>query len=571
MNITKKWRGFGVEKRKIAVFLVFLSLFSLCLVILKPVKSQENTIIYIGPNGSVFSSSENVTIPIQRVGDFYTFNDNIYYSSLVVQRDNIVVDGAGYSISGMDAVGIGIDLSGTSNVTIENVHVTGVFFLGIYVFNCSSNTITGNTVTNSILGIMVENASSNIVSANNLTRNDNGISVYFSSKNELRDNIMYNNRYNFGVYGTELSHFVNDIDSSNIVDGKRVYYLVNESDMDISPSVFSDLGFLALVNCRNVTLRDFDLSHNIQDVILAFSTDSTITQNQMTDTYNGLGVYSSSNNLISGNIIMNNSRGIQLSNSSGIGISENNISSNMEGIYLFGSTQNTFVGNNITNGYIGVGFSESSNNVFYGNAFVGNTKQVYDSVMMDSYVTASVNIWDLGYTIGGNYWSDYVGLDVKSGSNQDQHGSDGIGDTPFVMYGSNKDNYPLLPFGSHPLILIVSPENKTYNVNNVDLTFTVSKPTLWVRYSLDGQANVTITGNTTLSNLGDGVHSVIVYAQDLDEQTGLSETIYFSVGRQLEAFPITWIIAIIVLVVVVGAAVLLYFVKFKKKSSKIEK
>jgi len=57
---------------------------------------------------------------------------------------------------------------------------------------------------------------------------------------------------------------------------------------------------------------------------------------------------------------------------------------------------------------------------------------------------AQANIWDDGYPSGGNYWSDYAGVDEKSGPNQNQPGSDGIGDTPYVINSNNRDNYPLI-------------------------------------------------------------------------------------------------------------------------------
>jgi hypothetical protein len=59
-----------------------------------------------------------------------------------------------------------------------------------------------------------------------------------------------NSTHNFAVYGTELSHFVSDVDISNTINGKKVYYLVEQSDVVINPSTFPDLGFLALVNCN---------------------------------------------------------------------------------------------------------------------------------------------------------------------------------------------------------------------------------------------------------------------------------------------------------------------------------
>jgi hypothetical protein len=55
-----------------------------------------------------------------------------------------------------------------------------------------------------------------------------------------------------------------------------------------------------------------------------------------------------------------------------------------------------------------------------------------------------VNTWDDGYPSGGNYWSDYAGVDLFSGPYQNQTGSDGIGDTPYFIRANNTDNYPLM-------------------------------------------------------------------------------------------------------------------------------
>lgn len=65
-----------------------------------------------------------------------------------------------------------------------------------------------------------------------------------------------------------------------------------------------------------------------------------------------------------------------------------------------------------------------------------------------------------------------------------------------------------------PAITVVSPENKIYATSSVPLNFSVDKPTSWIGYSLDAQYNITITGNTTLSGLSYGHHSIIVYAND---------------------------------------------------------
>jgi len=78
-----------------------------------------------------------------------------------------------------------------------------------------------------------------------------------------------------------------------------------------------------------------------------------------------------------------------------------------------------------------------------------------------------------------------------------------------------------------PVVLIQSPIDKTYVVADVPLTFTVSESTSWMGYSLDGQANVTVSGNTTLAGLLEGLHSVVVYANDTAGNMGASDTIIF--------------------------------------------
>jgi hypothetical protein len=80
-----------------------------------------------------------------------------------------------------------------------------------------------------------------------------------------------------------------------------------------------------------------------------------------------------------------------------------------------------------------------------------------------------------------------------------------------------------------PSITIISPKNETYATTSVPLIFTLNEPTSWVGYSLDGAENVTITGNTTLAGLLEGLHYVIVYANDTAGNMGSSDVVYFTI------------------------------------------
>jgi hypothetical protein len=83
-------------------------------------------------------------------------------------------------------------------------------------------------------------------------------------------------------------------------------------------------------------------------------------------------------------------------------------------------------------------------------------------------------------------------------------------------------------------------------------------------YSLDGQDNVTVTGNTTLSDLSSGLHNVTVYARDEFGNTGASETVSFTIAEpETEALPVVPVAAASAVSVAVVVSVLLVY--FKKR------
>jgi hypothetical protein len=112
-----------------------------------------------------------------------------------------------------------------------------------------------------------------------------------------------------------------------------------------------------------------------------------------------------------------------------------------------------------------------------------------------------------------------------------------------------------------PVISNLSFENKTYDSVNQSLSFTINKQTSWMGYSLDGKENITVNGNTMLSGLSYGSHSIVVYANDTVGNVGSSNTIYFSVTKPF--LTATLIAALIVLIAVISICLLIYFKKHK--------
>lgn len=119
-----------------------------------------------------------------------------------------------------------------------------------------------------------------------------------------------------------------------------------------------------------------------------------------------------------------------------------------------------------------------------------------------------------------------------------------------------------------PRVALLNPNDGTYNTTSVPLSFTVDQAFALIKYSLDSQENVTISGNTTLTGLADGYHNVTVYATNEAGKTGTSETALFSVEIP-EPFPVVPIAAgvSIIATVAVGAGLLVYFRRRRRRSA----
>jgi len=110
-----------------------------------------------------------------------------------------------------------------------------------------------------------------------------------------------------------------------------------------------------------------------------------------------------------------------------------------------------------------------------------------------------------------------------------------------------------------PLILVFSPENRTYSESDIHSAFTVDEPVTWMGYSLDGQDNVTVTANVTLAVLPDGSHNITFYAIDLVGNTGASNTVYF----EITPFPTVLVVAVAVIITITVATSYLLLKRWK--------
>jgi hypothetical protein len=105
------------------------------------------------------------------------------------------------------------------------------------------------------------------------------------------------------------------------------------------------------------------------------------------------------------------------------------------------------------------------------------------------------------------------------------------GNTPMHVDSNGDGSATITGFDevTSPAITILSPQNQTYDGRLAPLNFTVYdySPISWMGYSLDGQANTTVTSNVTL-NVGAGSHRVVVYSNDTYGNMGSSDVVYFA-------------------------------------------
>jgi len=350
------------------------------------------------------------------------------------------------------------------------------------------NLVENNTISNSTYcGLeLADDASHNTILGNKVVDNKHGLEIKFSSNNTLRNNDIADNVYNFWVNGTELRHFIQDFDASNMVNNKPVYYWVNKHDLFVP----LDAGYVALVNCTNITITGLEISNNYDGLLLAYTMNSTITKSLIVNNYFGVKLYQSTFNSILESNLRQNYWAVWFYRSTDNSIAGNNITANNKyGMLLITSSNNRITANNIVNNRVGASFGNSSNNFVYQNNFINNTKHVEVTKIAVGYIPIpdGMHIFDNVYPSGGNYWDDYNGTDANH---------DGIGDTPYLVseYRNNTDDYPLMA----PITIFDAGlwEWTHYNVDAIsnstvsNFNFNPEEGAL-IRFNVDGETGTT--------------------------------------------------------------------------------
>ncbi len=133
-------------------------------------------------------------------------------------------------------------------------------------------------------------------------------------------------------------------------------------------------------------------------------------------------------------------------------------------------------------------------------------------------------LWNIPLSFTGGLTSSYLPSDLIHTADGGYALVDSSGAGSFLVKISlEADLQPLE-------VTILSPKSKTYETGDIPLTFKVNKQVSWLGYSLDGQDQVTIEGNTTLTGLVVGTHNITVYARDQNGLVDNSDALQFTIA-----------------------------------------
>ncbi len=418
----------------------------------------------------VYISSNNTKIINNKI------NCSSYYGLFLDNKNNTLIENN--SFFNYEHFGLLVG-SGSYNIMIINNFLQGTLATtGIHVSeNCNNCLIKGNEIFYNFEGLSVFSTGLTIC-MNDFTKNT-GFGCYIESS--------YNEIYNNNFYDDGIFFFrsKNNIVYGNYVNDKPLVYYEKRSN-----KLINNAGQVVLIDCKNIALKNLNLSNTPVGVALINCSDCEISSSKFNFDIIGVFLINSSNTLVFNNFFASQKLEyfgtIELWNSKNNYISCNSISDNFIGVHLYNSKSNNIFNNNIQTCKLGIYIDSSSDNIIQRNCIENTelfglyftddvtsltTSKCSDNLVIENTIKNTLdtgikihpsplspapfnntfyhnnlinntnqaldlgaNIWNSDYN-EGNYWDDYDGTDTNR---------DGIGDTSYDIADNSKDFFPLM-------------------------------------------------------------------------------------------------------------------------------
>ena len=340
----------------------------------------------------------------------YGIANNDYYA----RYDNITIKNC--IITGFSG-GINFRISNSNTIINNTLHNNRGYGLELFYF-VDRSTIANNTFRNNYHGIQIYESHNNIITDNNIYNNSgSGLSIQKSANNIFVNNVIQNNDRGFGLHessnatliknnmtGNELGldvansrytgNVFHTIDTSNTINGKPIYYLVNQKDMQVP----LDAGYVGVVNSTNITVKDLIMANNGQGVLFALTNNSRIENVTAINNFFVNFLISESNNniIISNNAILTERKydpeGFRISASSNNTLTDNIVNNSDNGfILLSNSNYNTLANNTARDNLIGFLLEpDSEKNTLISNIAQDNLIDGFNIISSDNVLISNI-------------------------------------------------------------------------------------------------------------------------------------------------------------------------------------
>jgi parallel beta-helix repeat protein len=398
---------------------------------------------------------------------------------------------------------IGLRIMGGLNITVSNSSLSSNWY-GVLAEDITELLISDSVVSDCRSnGIRIGQADGfSVLNCTMRFNGGNGLSIYQSSAGSLTDNILDSSGQEGMLLldaGTQIAMYRNTMisdsihllncdvdcwtgilmDESNTVNGLPVLYYNGVSGVTIDGA---EAGEVIIAGCENVTVTGANMDGADIGILVGYTekcviTDSTFANIDMSAVLLDTCAYVDISNCSA----FSNGTAIRAMDCFELEIGKNSFFDTETAISLISCIQGEITSNTVSNNYFGITLSNCSSILVTYNTVARSGARgigsydthgctIYHNDLLGSCTLArdveSDNQWDDGYPSGGNYWSDYTGVDEYSGPNQDQPGPDGIGDTPYNIDADSTDYYPLMEplFNTPPVAnFTVSPSSGYLN------------------------------------------------------------------------------------------------------------